>query len=59
MSVPSPSDPAIQELMPLDASVAGLLKDRDSASRHLADHRNRRALTCYRQRTKDANGALF
>ena len=35
MSVPSPNDPIIQELTPLDASVADLLKDRDSASRLL------------------------
>jgi hypothetical protein len=33
MSVPSPNDPVIQELTPLDACVAELLKDRDSASR--------------------------
>jgi hypothetical protein len=35
MSVPSPNDPVIQELTPLDASVAEVLKDRDSASRLL------------------------
>jgi hypothetical protein len=35
MSVPSPSDPVIQELTPLDARVAEVLKDRDSASRLL------------------------
>ncbi len=33
MSVPSPNDSLIQELTPLDVSVAELLKDRDSASR--------------------------
>jgi hypothetical protein len=35
MSVPSPNDPVIQELMSLDAHVAEALKDRDSASRLL------------------------
>jgi hypothetical protein len=35
MSVPSPSDPVIQELTSLDARVAEVLKDRDSASRLL------------------------
>ena len=35
MSVPSPNDPVIQELTSLDARVAEVLKDRDSASRLL------------------------
>src|SRR5262245_66668376 len=35
MSVDSTSDPVIQELTALDASVAAVLKDRDSASRLL------------------------
>jgi hypothetical protein len=35
MSVPSSSDPVVQELTSLDASVAELLKDRDSAARLL------------------------
>jgi hypothetical protein len=35
ISAPSPNDPVIQEFTPLDASVAEVLKDRDSASRLL------------------------
>ena len=35
MSIPSPSDPIVQELTSLDATVAQLLDDRDSASRLL------------------------
>lgn len=35
MSIPSPSDPIVQELTSLDAAVAQLLSDRDSASRLL------------------------
>jgi hypothetical protein len=35
MSVPSPNDPVIQELTSLDARIAEILKDRDSASRLL------------------------